>query len=45
VRYDSGSRLGFIEANLAFALADKEIGKDVERIIEKFKNNALRKAS
>lgn len=37
-RYDSGSRLGFLEANLAYALQDKDIGKDVAKIIEKFTN-------
>lgn len=31
--YDSGSRLGFIEANLAYAADDSEIGEDVRRLI------------
>lgn len=31
--YDSGSRLGFIQANLAFASKDKEIGADVRKSI------------
>lgn len=35
--YDCGSRLGFIEANLAFGLSDPEIGKDVKLILEKMK--------
>lgn len=35
--YDCGSRLGFIEANLAFGLNDPEIGKDVKLIIERMK--------
>ncbi len=36
-RYDCGSRLGFIEANIAFALQDPEIGGDVEKILDKFR--------
>lgn len=35
--YDCGSRLGFIEANLAFGLNDPEIGKDVKLIMERMK--------
>lgn len=31
--YDSGSRLGFIEANLAYGSEDDEIGEDVKRVI------------
>ena len=31
--YDSGSRIGFIEANLAFTSTDPEIGEDVKRVI------------
>ena len=31
--YDSGSRLGFIQANLAYASADPEIGDDVRKLI------------
>lgn len=31
--YDSGSRLGFIQANLAYASKDDEIGEDVRRSI------------
>jgi len=34
--YDCGSRLGFIEANLVYGLADEEIGEDVQAMIEKF---------
>lgn len=34
--YDCGSRLGFIEANIAFTMNDKDIGKDVQKIIAKF---------
>jgi len=37
-RYDCGSRLGFIEANLAYGLQDPEIGADVKLILEKFIN-------
>ncbi len=32
-RFDCGSRLGFIEANIAYSLKDPEIGEDVKRII------------
>ncbi|MEM7651158.1 MAG: UTP--glucose-1-phosphate uridylyltransferase GalU [Pseudomonadota bacterium] len=31
--YDSGSRIGFIQANLAFAAKDPEIGEDVRKAI------------
>lgn len=31
--YDSGSRIGFIKANLAFASKDPEIGDDVKRAV------------
>lgn len=34
--YDCGSRLGFIEANIAYGLADPEIGESVANIIKKF---------
>jgi UTP--glucose-1-phosphate uridylyltransferase len=34
--YDCGSRLGFIEANLAYGLTDPEIGKDVRKLLDKF---------
>ena len=34
--YDCGSRLGFIEANIAYALADPEIGNHVSTILKKF---------
>lgn len=33
VRYDCGSKLGFIEANLAFALRDPEIGEAVRKAL------------
>ena len=34
--YDCGSRLGFIEANLAYGLNDPEIGNHVSKILQKF---------
>ena len=34
-RYDCGSRIGFIEANIAFAMQDPEIGKAVQSIVKK----------
>ncbi len=34
--YDCGSRLGFIEANIAYGLADTEIGENVANILKKF---------
>jgi len=34
--YDSGSRLGFIAANIAYALKDKEIGASVEEILKSY---------
>lgn len=34
--YDCGSRLGFIEANLAYGLSDPDIGKDVRKLLDKF---------
>lgn len=35
-RYDCGHRLGFLEANVAYALADSEIGDAFRDIIEKY---------
>lgn len=35
--YDCGSRLGFIEANIAYGIADPEIGDDVKQILKKFR--------
>ena len=35
-RFDCGSVLGFIDANIAFALSDEKIGKDVMKILEKY---------
>ena len=35
-RYDCGSRIGFIEANIAFSLQDPEIGEQVKDIVKKY---------
>lgn len=35
-RYDCGSRIGFIEANIAYGLQDPEIGDKVKEIVKKF---------
>ncbi len=35
--FDCGSRLGFIAANLAYGLKDKEIGKGVSALLEQYK--------
>ena len=35
--YDCGSRLGFIEANIAYGLADPEIGAEVRKLLDKFR--------
>lgn len=35
-RYDCGSRLGFIEANIAYSLKDNDIGDDVRQILQKY---------
>ena len=35
-RYDCGSRLGFIEANIAYALQDPEIGDRVKEIVKNY---------
>lgn len=34
--YDCGHHLGFIEANLAFALADPQLGEETYKILEKY---------
>jgi len=36
-RLDCGSRLGFIEANISYGLADPEIANDVRKILDKFR--------
>ncbi len=36
-RYDCGSRLGFIEANIAYGLADSKIGDMVRKILDKYR--------
>ncbi len=35
--YDCGSRLGFIEANIAYGLNDPEIAGDVRKILDKYR--------
>lgn len=35
-RYDCGSRLGFIQANIAFATRDAEIGEGVSKFVKEF---------
>jgi UTP--glucose-1-phosphate uridylyltransferase len=35
--YDCGSRLGFIEANIAYGLADPKIADDVRKILDKYR--------
>ncbi len=39
--YDCGGRLGFLEANLAYMLADPGIGKDAQKIVNQFASGAL----
>lgn len=39
--YDCGSRLGFIEANLAYAMDDPKIGKDVRSLLKTYAAKAL----
>ncbi len=34
--YDCGSRLGFIEANIAYGLADPDLGDDVRRLLNEY---------
>lgn len=47
--YDSGSRLGFIKANVAYGLADGDIGDEVQEMIEELlkarKNNSHAQAA
>ena len=38
--YDCGSRLGFIEANIAYGLADDEIGGGVAAILKQYQSGA-----
>lgn len=35
-RFDCGERVGFVEANLAYALAHPEIGERMQKILEKY---------
>ncbi len=44
-RYDCGSRVGFIEANIAFSLQDPEIGHSVQDIIQKHAKEIQSKAA
>ena len=37
VDYDCGSRLGFIEANIALGLADPEIADSVRKLLDKYR--------
>ncbi len=37
-RYDCGSRLGFVQANIAFAMHDPEIGNDVREFVNSCKS-------
>ncbi len=39
-RYDCGSRLGFLEANIAFGLIDSELGGDVRHMIDRLSGSA-----
>lgn len=34
--YDSGSRLGFIEANIAYGLKDPKIGAEVMKLLQRY---------
>lgn len=43
VRYDCGSRLGFLEANIAFALADPATGAQAAALIEKYNQKTISK--
>jgi len=38
LRFDCGNVLGYLEANIAFALANKAIEEDVKKIIKKYSN-------
>ncbi len=38
LRFDCGNVLGYLEANIAFALANKAIEQDVKKIIKKYSN-------
>lgn len=38
VRFDCGNVLGYLEANIAFALANKNISEDVKKILKKYSN-------
>ena len=36
LRFDCGNVLGYLEANIAFALNDEKISSDVKKIIKKY---------
>lgn len=40
-RFDCGSRVGFLEANIAFSLADKETEGKVQDMLKKYNNKVL----
>ncbi|MEM7679930.1 MAG: UTP--glucose-1-phosphate uridylyltransferase GalU [Pseudomonadota bacterium] len=42
--YDCGSRLGFIEANIAFGMEDAGIGENVKKIVQKYASQIEGKA-
>jgi UTP--glucose-1-phosphate uridylyltransferase len=37
-RYDCGSRIGFLTANIAFSMQDQEIGDEARKVIKQFAN-------
>lgn len=39
LRFDCGNVLGYLEANIAFALHDKKISSDVKEILKKYSSN------
>lgn len=41
--YDCGSRLGFIEANIAYGLADEEIGEGVTELLKQYQQGTENK--
>ena len=36
VRYDVGDKLGYVEASLAYALKDREVGPGVKRLLRRW---------
>lgn len=43
--YDCGSKLGFIEANIAYGLSDPEIGGKVAQLLENYKQGQIHEAA